>query len=72
MVKPRYINNEIIVPKPGPRQIKDESYFIGRAPYEEETTEVEVEADDGIQQPHLDNSEIEPSEWSNLFKNEKD
>ena len=72
MVKPRYINNEIIVPKPGPRQIKDESYFIGHAPYEEETTEVEVEADDGIQQPHLDNSEIEPSEWSNLFKNEKD
>ena len=22
MVKPRYINNEVIVPKPGPRQIK--------------------------------------------------
>ena len=71
-MKPRYINNEVIVPKPGPKQIKDESYFIGHAPYEEETTEVEVEADDGIQQPHLDNSEIEPSEWSNLFKNEKD
>ena len=70
MVKPRYINNEIIVPKPGPRQIKDESYFIGRAPYEEETTDVEVEADDGIQQPHLDNSVVEPSEWSNLFKDE--
>jgi len=72
MVKPRYINNEVIVPKPGPRQIKDESYFIGHAPYEEETTDVEVEADDGIQQPHLDNSVVEPSEWSNLFKDEKD
>ena len=72
MVKPRYINNEVIVPNPGPKHLKDESYFIGHAPYEEETTEVEVEADDGIQQPHLDNSEIEPSEWSNLFKNEKD
>jgi len=72
MVKPRYINNEVIVPKPGPRQIKDESYFIGRAPYEEETTEVEVEVDDGIKQPHLDNSKIESSEWSNLFKDEKD
>ena len=70
MVKPRYINNEVIVPKPGPRQIKDESYFIGRAPYEGETTDVEVEVDDGIQQPHLDNSEIEPSEWANLFKDE--
>ena len=69
-MKPRYINNEVIVPKPGPKQIKDESYFIGHAPYEEETTEVEV--DDGIKQPHLDNSAIEPSEWSNLFKNEKD
>ena len=71
MVKPRYINNEVIVPKPGPRQIKDESYFIGHAPYEEETTEIEIEVDDGIKQPHLDNSEIEPSEWSNLFKDEK-
>ncbi len=70
MVKPRYINNEVIVPKPGPRQIKDDSYFIGRAPYEEETTDVEVEADDGIQQPHLDNSVVEPSEWSNLFKHD--
>ena len=72
MVKPRYINNEVIVPKPGPRQIKDESYFIGHAPYEEETTEIEVEVDDGITQPHLDNSKIEPSEWSNLFKDDKD
>ena len=70
MVKPRYINNEVIVPKPGPRQIKDESYFIGRAPYDEETTDVEVEVEDGIQQTHLDNSEIEPSEWANLFKDE--
>ena len=70
MVKPRYINNEVIVPKPGPRQIKDESYFIGHAPYEEETTDVEVEVEDGIQQPHLDNSEIEPSEWPNLFIDE--
>ena len=70
MVKQRYINNEIIVPKPGPKQLKDESYFIGRASYEEETTDIEVEVDDGIKQPHLDNSVIEPSEWSNLFKDE--
>ena len=70
MVKPRYINNEIIVPKPGPKQIKDESYFIGHAPYEEDTTEIEIEVDDGIKQHHLDNSQIEPSEWSNLFKDE--
>ena len=38
MGKPRYINNEVIVPKVGPKQIKDESYFIGHAPYEEERT----------------------------------
>jgi len=72
MVKPRYINNEVIVPKPGSKQLKDESYFIGHAPYEEETTDIEIEVDDGIKQPHLDNSVIEPSEWSNLFKDEKD
>ena len=42
MVKPRYINNEVIVPKPGPKQLKDASYFIGRAHYEEETTDIEV------------------------------
>ena len=72
MAKPRYINNEIIVPKPGPKQIKDESYFIEHAPYEEDVTEIEIEVDDEIKQPHLDNSQIEPSEWSNLFKDEKD
>ena len=70
MVKPRYINSEVIVPKPEPKYLKDESYFIGRAPYEEETTDIEVEVDDGIKQPHLDNSVVEPSEWSNLFKDE--
>ena len=70
MVKPRYINNETLVPKPGPKHLKDESYFIGRAPYQEDTTDVEIEVRDEIKQPHLDNSEIEPSEWSNLFKDE--
>tara|TARA_R110001583_G_scaffold79354_1_gene214284 strand:+ start:257 stop:469 length:213 start_codon:yes stop_codon:yes gene_type:complete len=70
MVKPRYINNEVIVPKPGPKQLRDESYFIGHVPYEEDTTDIEVEVEDEIKQPHLDNSQLEPSEWSNLFKNE--
>jgi len=70
MVKPRYINNEVIVPKPGAKKLKDESFFIGHVPYEEETTDIEVEVEDGIKQPHLDNSTLEPSEWSNLFKDE--
>ena len=70
MVKPRYINNEVIVPKPGAKQLKDESFFIGHVPYEEETTDIEVEVEDEIKQPHLDNSTLEPSEWSNLFKDE--
>ena len=70
MVKPRYITNEVIIPKPGPKKIKDESFFIGRVPYEENTTDILVEIDDGIKQPHLDNSPIIDSEWSNLFKDE--
>ena len=28
MVKPRYINNEVIVPKPGPKQIKKNTNFV--------------------------------------------
>ena len=51
MVKPRYINNEVIVPKPGPKQLKDESYFIGHAPYEEDTTEIEIEVEVKILTP---------------------
>jgi len=70
MVKPRYINNEVIVPKPGPKQLRDDSFFIGHVPYEEDTTNIEVEDEDEIKQPHLDNSQLEPSEWSNLFKDE--
>ena len=70
MVKPRYINNEVIDPKPETKQLKDESFFIGHVPYEEETTNIEVEVEDKIKQPHLDNSTLEPSEWSNLFKDE--
>ena len=70
MVKPRYINNEVIVPKPGAKQLKDESFFIGHVPYEEDTTNIEVEVEDEIKQPHLDNSVVEPSEWANLFKDE--
>ena len=70
MVKPRYITNEVIIPKPVPKKIKDESFFIGRVPYEENTTDIQVEIDDGIEQPHLDNSPIIDSEWSNLFKDE--
>ena len=70
MVKPRYITNEVIVPKPGPKIIKDNSFFIGHVPYEEDTTNIEVEVEDEIKQPHLDNSVVEPSEWANLFKDE--
>ena len=45
MVKPRYITNEVIIPKPGPKRIKDESFFIGHVPYEEETTDIQVEVE---------------------------
>ena len=68
MVKPRYINHEVIVPKPGPKIIKDNSFFIGHAPYEENETEVQVKIEDDIEQPHLDRSEVVDTEWSTLFK----
>ena len=28
MVKPRYITNEVIIPKRGPKKIKDEIIFV--------------------------------------------
>ena len=70
MVKPRYINHGVIVPKPGPKILKDNSFFIGHVPYEGDTTDVQVKIKEDIEQPHLDRSEVVDTEWSNLFKDE--
>ena len=52
MVKPRYINHGVIVPKPGPKILKDNSFFIGHVPYEGDTTDVQVKIEEDIEQPH--------------------
>ena len=70
MVKPIDITNTVIIPKPQPRYDKLKSFFIGRAPIDsidEGSVEVEAEPKDKIKQPHLDNSVIKDTEWSDLY-----
>jgi len=69
MVKPIDITNTVIVPKPQPRQDKLSSFFIGRAPIDnlDEGIEVEANPKDKIKQPHLDNSVIKDTEWTDLY-----
>ena len=70
MVKPIDITNTVIVPKPQPRLEKLKSFFIGRAPMdgaEEDGIEVEANPKEPIKQPHLDNSVIKNTEWSDLY-----
>ena len=70
MVKPIDITNTVIVPKPQPRYDKLKSFFIGRAPIDsidEGSVEVEAEPKDKIKQPHLANSVIKDTEWSDLY-----
>ena len=70
MVKPIDITNTVIVPKPQPRLDKLKSFFIGRAPMDaidEGGVEVEANPKEKIKQPHLDNSVIKDTEWSDLY-----
>ena len=71
MVKPIDITATVIVPNPQPKADKLKSFFIGRAPPSgdeiEETVEVEAEPKEQIKQPHLDNSVIKDTEWTNLY-----
>ena len=70
MVKPIDITNTVIVPKPQPRFDKLKSFFVGRAPMDsidEGGQEVQAEPKDKIKQPHLDNSVIKDTEWSDLY-----
>ena len=70
MAKTIDITNTVIVPKPQPRYDKLKSFFIGRAPVDnidEGAVEVEAEPKDKIKQPHLDNSVIKDTEWSDLY-----
>ena len=70
MVKPIDITNTVIVPKPQPRLDKLKSFFIGRVPVDnidESGVEVEANPKEEIKQPHLDNSVIKDTEWSDLY-----
>ena len=70
MVKPIDITNTVIVPKPQPSYDKLKSFFIGRAPMdniEEDGVYVEANPKEKIKQPHLDNSVIKDTEWSDLY-----
>jgi hypothetical protein len=69
MVKPIDITNTVIVPKPQGKQEKLKSFFIGHVDSEiiEPMTEVEAEPKDKIKQPHLDNSVVKDTEWTDLY-----
>ena len=70
MAKPIDITNTVIVTNPQPKYDKLNSFFIGRAPIDdidEGGVEVEAEPKDKIKQPHLDNSVIKDTEWSDLY-----
>ena len=70
MVKPIDITNTVIVPKPQLYQERLKSFFIGRAPVDEnidDGIEVEATPKEEIKQPHLDNSVIKNTEWSDLY-----
>ena len=70
MVKPIDITNTVIVPKPQPKLDKLKSFFIGRVPVDnidESGVEVEANPKEEIKQPHLDNSVIKDTEWSDLY-----
>ena len=70
MVKPIDITNTVIVPKLQPKYDKLNSFFIGRAPVDnidEDGIEVEANPKEKIKQPHLDNSVIKDTEWTDLY-----
>ena len=70
MVKPIDITKTVILPKPQPQHEKLKSFFIGRAPrddVEDDGVEVQANPKETIKQPHLDNSVIKDTEWSDLY-----
>ena len=70
MVKPIDITKTVIVPKPQPQHEKLKSFFIGRAPrddVEDDGVEVQANPKETIKQPHLDNSVVKDTEWTDLY-----
>ncbi len=56
MTKPRYINGEVLVPRPNKKSSLGKSFFIGRVAWDtpKDTTQVNIQRKDNIKQPHLD------------------
>jgi hypothetical protein len=68
MTKPRYINGEVLVPRPNKKSSLGKSFFIGRVAWDtpKDTTQVNIQRNDNIKQPHLDNSKVKDTEWKTL------
>tara|TARA_R100001369_G_scaffold4077_1_gene12220 strand:+ start:42 stop:260 length:219 start_codon:yes stop_codon:yes gene_type:complete len=62
------ITNQVLVPKPIKQRELDKSFFIGQvaADTDPETTEITVNRDRYIRQPHLDNSKIIDTKWKEI------
>ena len=56
------------VPKAKPSTQKDESFFIGRAPREEDTTDITLPYHDNIKQPHLRGPLTIDTKWKKLIQ----
>ena len=62
------ITNQILVPKPVKQRELNKSFFIGQVPMDTdpETTEIILNNDKHIKQPHLDNSKIINTPWKEI------
>tara|TARA_R110000744_G_scaffold121179_1_gene225696 strand:+ start:117 stop:335 length:219 start_codon:yes stop_codon:yes gene_type:complete len=62
------ITDQILVPKPVKQRELDKSFFVGQVPMDTdpETTEITVNRDRFIKQPHLDNSKIINTKWKDI------
>ena len=56
------------VPKAQPAGEKLESFFIGKAPIEEDTTDITVPYQDTIQQPHLRGPLTINTKWKKIIQ----
>ena len=56
------------VPKAQPGREKLESFFIGKAPIEEDTTDITIPYQNTVQQPHLRGPLTVDTEWKKLIQ----
>tara|TARA_R110002020_G_scaffold253354_1_gene467056 strand:- start:14 stop:220 length:207 start_codon:yes stop_codon:yes gene_type:complete len=56
------------VPKTQPSREKLGSFFIGKAPFEEDTTDITIPYQDNVKQPHLRGPLTVNTEWKKLIQ----